>query len=131
MLVFVDASEVNRETEVGNVVREPGAAGRDGRVGEVGVDDDDGQDAKNDVIAEGAETGECVLWPDNTGGGAREEEEVLLHHCLVRVFGGPIILGRSLWVFRGRGDVSAWDPLMLLVSSGLAEATKMYRTGFL
>lgn len=65
VLVFVDAFDVNGKAEVGNEVGEPGAARWEGGVGEVGVDDEDGEEAHEERVAEGAEAAECVVRPDD------------------------------------------------------------------
>ncbi|EHK97539.1 hypothetical protein M7I_6692 [Glarea lozoyensis 74030] len=122
-------------------VREPG---RGGGIGEIGVDDEDGEEREQDVEADAVEADVGVLRPDDAVVVAVEEIAVLLEdlsceiegviglegtHALVAVFGGPVVFGGSFGVVFCYGDVGSGSALFA-ISLGFEEV-RCFLTGML
>lgn len=100
MLGFVDLVEVDAEQRVRN---ETGT----GRIGEERVDDEDGEDADQDVEADGVETVVGVARPDDAVAIAVKEIAMLLQDCLMRMSPGPIEVFGTLGVGRRGRSIGA------------------------
>jgi hypothetical protein len=101
MLRLVRIHEEEAEKGIG---KPAGACG----VGEVDVDDEDGDEGEDVVEAEAVEPDEGVLWPENAVVVAVEEVAVLLYYALVRVFTRPVALCAAFGFLCGWGEVRAW-----------------------
>jgi hypothetical protein len=101
MLRLVRIYEKEAEKRIG---KPAGACG----VGEVDVDDEDGDEGEDIVEAETVESDEGVLWPENAVVVAVEEVAVLLYYTLVRVFSRPVALCAAFGFLCGWGEVRAW-----------------------
>jgi len=71
MLIFMDPCSINPKEWVGKPAR-------DGGIAEIAVDDDDGENTEEEVVAEAVETVECVEGPDYAIGVGIKEGDVLL-----------------------------------------------------
>lgn len=90
MLILVDPLRVDPEERVW----EPAF---DGGVGEIGVDDQDGENGKQDAIAQAVEAAKGIDGPNDTAGIRVEECEVLLQNGLVSVLVCPVISSSPVW----------------------------------
>lgn len=100
MLVLVYVGEVHAEEGIGK-------PGREGRVGEIGVNDKDGDEREDNTKAKLMEAAEGILGPYDTIAVGIEKVTMLLEDCLVRVIARPVFVCGAVWLVFGGSDVRA------------------------